>query len=204
MRSILILRHGETTWNVEGRWQGWLDIELAEAGIIQAKARAAQLADSGVQFAAIISSDLSRAAQTAEFVSQSMGVPVTHHPGLRERHGGEFEGLDAVAIDAAWPGFRERWRNGLEDAPPGGESDATVAERIRDVLNGLDDIADGAVLLVTHGGVARVFGDLAGEKTRTVVPNVGGRWFVWDGEALRAGAHLEPLPDTNHTVPSIE
>jgi broad specificity phosphatase PhoE len=205
MRAVLILRHGETTWNVAGRWQGWIDVELAAAGEQQAAARGALLADSGIAFAAIISSDLRRAAQTAEVIRASVGAPdVVLDAGLRERHGGEFEGLDAAAIDAGWPGFRDRWRAGLEDAPPGGESDADVWKRVHDVLARLDSIDDGPVLLVTHGGVARIVSDRADAPTRSVLPNVGGRWFDWDGTRLHAGAHLDPLPDTDHTKPAIE
>lgn len=211
MRPLLLLRHGETEWNLAGRWQGWIDVDLSDAGEAQAKARGAQLASVGAVFSVVVSSDLRRAARTAELIAAAVGdVPVVLEAGLRERHGGEFEGLDAAAIDAGWPGFRDRWRAGLEDAPPGGESDAVVWERVRGVLTRLPALSEGSkraedpVLLVTHGGVARIFSEQAGIPMRSVVPNVGGRWFVWDGEGLRPGAELEPLPETDHTKPAVE
>jgi 2,3-bisphosphoglycerate-dependent phosphoglycerate mutase/probable phosphoglycerate mutase len=205
MRSLLVVRHGETTWNVAGRWQGWIDVELAPAGEDQARARGEHLAGLGVRFERILSSDLQRAARTAELIAAAIdGPPVEPHPGLRERSGGRFEGLTGEEIDAGWPGFRDRWRAGLEDAPPDGESDATVWARVHTVLDDLGTEPGGPALLVTHGGVARILSDHAGVPTRAVVPNVGGRWYVWDGETLRAGADLDPLPDTDHTKSAME
>ncbi len=206
MLTLLMLRHGETEWNAAGRWQGWLDVDLAPLGEQQARARGTTLAASGLAFSGIVSSDLRRAARTAELIAVHLdGPPVLLDPAWRERHGGEFQGLDVEAIDAGWPGFRDRWRAGLEDAPPGGESDAQVWSRVRASLERrAADLSNGALLVVTHGGVLRVALDHAGAPTRSVTPNVGGRWFTWDGEALGAGDPLEPLPDTDHTKPAIE
>ena len=206
VQSILVLRHGETTWNTAGRWQGWIDIELSDTGIAQANARAETLADAGITFGTVVSSDLARAARTAEIIADRLAAPaVERHWGLRERCGGEFEGLDATAIDAGWPGFRERWRAGLEDAPPGGESDDVLWERVRAVLRELHDAnRAGPILVVTHGGVARVLSDRSGCPTRSVIPNVGGRWYDWDGHVLIAGDALETIPDTDRTKPAME
>lgn len=213
---LLVLRHGETTWNLAGRWQGWIDVELSEIGEEQARRRGAQLAAAGIGFATIVASDLARAARTAELVAAELvaaalvaapagELPVRRHPGLRERAGGEFEGLDAEAIDAGWPGFRDRWRAGLEDAPPGGESDAVVWARVEAVLAELHaEPAAEPVLLVTHGGVARILSEASGNPTRAVTPNVGGRWYEWDGARLLGGEVLEPLPDTDRTRSSVE
>ena len=206
MQSILVLRHGETTWNTAGRWQGWTDVELSDAGIAQALARADAFAQADVSFATVVSSDLARAARTAEIIADRLAAPaVERHWGLRERCGGEFEGLDAEAINAGWPGFRERWRAGLEDAPPGGESDAVLWERVRAVLSELHATnRDGPILVVTHGGVARVLSDRSGRPTRSVLPNVGGRWYDWDGHVLLPGDELEPIPDSDRTKPAME
>jgi broad specificity phosphatase PhoE len=206
MLRLLILRHGETEWNAAGRWQGWLDVDLAPLGEEQARRRAAALAGAGTRFALIVSSDLRRAARTAELIALRIGAPpIALDEAWRERHGGEFQGRDAAEIDTGWPGFRERWRAGLEDAPPGGESDAQVWQRVRASLERwATEVPDGPLLVVTHGGVFRVALERAGEPTRSVVPNVGGRWFTWHRGSLHAGETLEPLPDTDHTKPAIE
>jgi broad specificity phosphatase PhoE len=204
-RALLVIRHGETEWNRVGRWQGWLDVDLSDAGKAQALARGRWLAERAARFAAILTSDLRRAAQTAQIIATEIAGPVPEPEfGLRERAGGAFEGLDAAAIDEGWPGFRDRWRAGLEDAPPGGESDATVWDRVRLVLDRTRELPDGAVLIVTHGGVARVMHDRADTPTRSVVSNVGGRWFEWDGTRLVAGEMLDPIPDTDRTRAAIE
>ena len=202
---MLVMRHGETTWNVAGRWQGWIDIELSAEGEAQAHARGADLVARGFEFGAIVSSDLQRAARTAEIIAFHFGrADVIQDAALRERAGGKFEGLDAAAIDAGWPGFRDRWRAGLEDAPPGGESDADVWRRVAPVFERLAIFDSGPVLLVTHGGVARIIGDRAATPSRSVMANVGGRWFSWEHGTLVAGRELDPLPDTDRTQAAIE
>ncbi len=206
VRSLLVIRHGETEWNVAGRWQGWLDIPLSEAGHRQARARGSHLAELGVGFVGIVSSDLARAAATADHIATALGdrPPIHLTKGLRERCGGEFEGLDASEIDLRWPGFRERWRARLVDGPPGGESDETVWSRVQAVLETLSTYPEGPLLIVTHGGVVRVMSDRSASPTREVMTNVGGRWFEWNGDRLRAGEFLEPIPDTDRTRPAIE
>lgn len=204
-RPILVMRHGETEWNLAGRWQGWLDVDLSIEGEAQARARGRWFAQRATSFAVILTSDLRRAARTAQIIADEIAGPAPRAEfGLRERAGGAFEGLDADAIDEGWPGFRDRWRAGKEDAPPGGESDATVWERVRVVLDGTREMPEGALLVVTHGGVARIMHDRADEPTRSVVANVGGRWFEWDGTRLVAGDVLEALPDTDRTRAAIE
>ncbi len=205
-RDLLLLRHGETEWNVAGRWQGWLDVALAAEGELQARRRGEALRLDAARFVAVASSDLTRARRTAELITAAIGGPeVVTDAGFRERCGGRFEGLDAAAIDAGWPGFRDRWRAGLEDAPPEGESDATVWSRFAEALDRLDRLVPaGPMLVVTHGGVLRVAAERSGIPTRSVTPTVGGRWYGWDGERLHAGDEIRPLPDTDHTKPAIE
>lgn len=204
-RAILVIRHGETEWNRAGRWQGWLDVDLSVVGETQARARGRWFAERATGFAAILTSDLRRASRTAQLIAAEIAGP-TPQPefGLRERAGGAFEGLDAAAIDEGWPGFRDRWRAGLEDAPPGGESDATVWQRVRAVLEATAELPPGPVLIVTHGGVTRIMHDRADAPTRSVVANVGGRWFEWDGTGLVAGQLIDALPDTDRTRAAIE
>ena len=93
---VLAIRHGETTWNVDTRIQGQLDIGLNDTGRWQAGRLAQALA--GEPISAIYASDLGRAFETAQHVARATGVPVIPEPGLRERHFGEFQGLSLIHI----------------------------------------------------------------------------------------------------------
>src|SRR5690242_8696605 len=91
MATLLLVRHGETDWNAEGRLQGQTDRPLNEYGRRQARELAERLAGDGV--VAIYASDLSRAKETAEIVGGRLGLPVVVDPDLRERNWGTWEGL---------------------------------------------------------------------------------------------------------------
>src|SRR5579862_1760237 len=129
VRDLLIIRHGQSEWNLERRWQGWKDAPLTELGVQQARERAASLADSGFRPVVVHSSDLGRARQTAEIVADALGVPLRLDDGFRERSGGDWEGHTAAEIDQLWPGMRDAWRRGEIHCPPGGETDDVVLER---------------------------------------------------------------------------
>jgi probable phosphoglycerate mutase len=90
MATLLLIRHGETDWNAEHRWQGHADVPLNARGRDQAKALAEELAPEGVD--AIYASDLSRARDTAEIVGERLGVPVVLDPDLREIDVGSWDG----------------------------------------------------------------------------------------------------------------
>ena len=90
---ICLVRHGETAWNAERRLQGHIDIPLNPRGLSQAEATARSLARAGERFAALYSSDLQRARQTAEAVARAHGLAATHDARLRERHYGVLQGL---------------------------------------------------------------------------------------------------------------
>lgn len=194
MARLLIIRHGETDWNREHRWQGWIDPPLNEVGEAQAVARAAALAAEGLAPVAVWSSDLQRAAATARIVAEHLDADVVTDEGLRERNGGEFEGLDREGIEAHFPGLLDRWRAGELDAPPGGESDDAVFERVTACLQRrLATIdPDTTVVVVTHGGVLRILTERSGGP-REGVANLGGRWFDWTDGSLRAGDPLPPI-----------
>ena len=108
MHDVVIIRHGESTWNAEHRWQGWLDAPLTDLGREQARRRAHSLADAGFLPSVVHCSDLGRARRTADILAEVLGAPCRPHPGLRERSAGEWEGHTSDEIDERWPGMRDR------------------------------------------------------------------------------------------------
>jgi probable phosphoglycerate mutase len=152
---ILAIRHGETAWNVETRIQGQLDIPLNATGQWQAQ-RVAQALAAHDSIAAIYSSDLLRALETARAISASTCAPLQTHTGLRERGFGIFEGKTFVEIEKEWPDESRRWRQREPHwAPPaGGESLTQLRERIVGTLHELaTQHAGEQIVLVAHGGV---------------------------------------------------
>ena len=153
MTTLLLVRHGETDWNRDGRWQGHSDTHLNEIGREQAHRVAAELDGVDVVYA----SDLARARETAEIIGAELGLPVRFDARLRERSFGAWEGLTAAEIEA---GFREehlRWvageGAGADDAEPFDAFGARVRSFLADVL---DAHPEGTVLVVAHGGSIRV------------------------------------------------
>lgn len=159
---ILALRHGETGWNADGRIQGQLDIELNARGRWQAARLAQALADeaaAGQPIAAIYSSDLKRAWQTAEPLAAACQLPRIAEPALRERAFGNFEGRTFDEIKATSPDHAEAWRKRDPDFAPaeGGESLRTFRDRIVGVVQLLAARHVGAqIALIAHGGVMDV------------------------------------------------
>ena len=150
---ILAIRHGETAWNVDGRIQGQLDVPLNEMGRWQVHRLALAVADEGI--AAIYSSDLLRAMETAEAVSRGCGQPIVADTGLRERGFGSFEGLHYAEINERWPADAERWRRRDPTfGAPGGETLNQFYARSVSTATRLAELHPGqTVALVAHGGV---------------------------------------------------
>jgi probable phosphoglycerate mutase len=150
---VLVIRHGETAWNVDARIQGHLDIPLNARGHWQAARLAAALADE--ELAAVYSSDLQRAWQTAAPLAAAAGLrPVTDR-GLRERAFGHFEGRTFTEIEQHWPEQAGRWRRrDPHFGPEGGERLADFHARVvataRRLVTGHPDRT---IALVAHGGV---------------------------------------------------
>ena len=146
----MLWRHGQTMWNVEHRFQGQTDIPLDETGEAQAEYAARRLAT--LRPAAIFSSDLIRAASTAAPLARLTGVPVTADKELRERFGGDWEGLNDEEISARYPAERATWN------PPNGEPTAAVAERVCRALTRIAaTLADGQLaVVVSHGAALRL------------------------------------------------
>jgi broad specificity phosphatase PhoE len=137
--TLLLVRHGETDWNAERRWQGHTDVPLNARGREQAHALAEELASQPPD--AIYTSDLSRARETAEIVGGMLGLPVVADPDLREIDVGSREGLTAAQVG---------------DRPWDGEPHEAHAAR---VLRAVERIAEhhpgSRVLVVAHGGCLR-------------------------------------------------
>ena len=157
---LLIVRHGQTAWNSDGRFQGQLDIPLDETGQLQAAAVARRLA--GERPLAIYTSDLSRAWQTARSIQNAIAEasapdplpPLILEPRLREMHFGEWQGLTYAEIKDCQPELLAAWEaDWLTNAPPGGETLAQLVERVQAVYHEiLKAHPDGTVILVGHGG----------------------------------------------------
>jgi broad specificity phosphatase PhoE len=194
MRRLLLIRHGETDWNRESRWQGWLDRPLTEDGRRQARERARALAADDVLPAELHTSDLGRAHETARIIGAALGLVPVPHADLRERHGGDFEGLNAAEIRERYPGIVERWRAGERPPPPGGESDDEVHIRASAALDRILTASPegNTVLVVTHGGVIRILTERTGGGPE-IAANLGGRWFTWDAGRLVGGDRLPEL-----------
>lgn len=153
LTRIVAIRHGETAWNVDTRIQGHLDIPLNATGRWQATRMAGALVDEGI--AAVYSSDLSRALQTAEALGEALDLRVVADTRLRERGFGIFEALTFAEVETRWPAEARRWAQRDPDfAPDGGESLRAVYARCIDAVNGLADAHPRqTIAIVAHGGV---------------------------------------------------
>ena len=169
LTTVLLVRHGQSTWNAEGRWQGQADPPLSAMGVEQAKSASASPELEGVD--GWWGSDLERARHTAALLTAGR-APVRMDPNLRERHAGEWEGLTRAEIEAGWPGFLAEHQR-----PAGWEDDDALVER---AFVSLTEIAErvpgGRVVAVTHGGVIRAL-ERRFAADDLPVPNLGGRWF---------------------------
>jgi len=155
--QLIIVRHGQTEWNIAGIRQGHLDSALTSKGLAQAKALAQRLARE--RFSALYSSDLGRAVQTAREIATVTGHAISVDARLRERHLGIFQGLNADEITAKYPEERRQFRTqGPDYVIPGGESMRQQVERNVTYLNELARKHRGEqIVIVTHGGVVSGF-----------------------------------------------
>lgn len=191
MTRICLVRHGETDWNAERRLQGHLDVPLNATGLAQARATAANLASE--RFAAVYTSDLQRARQTAAEAVRALGLEVALEPRLRERRYGVFEGLTYAEAQARYPEDYRRFqeRDPAFAFPQGGESLETFAARIRGALETLAARHAGAqILVVTHGGVLDIAHRLTSGKSLAsvrdfLIPNAALNWIEYTGNRWR-------------------
>jgi glucosyl-3-phosphoglycerate phosphatase len=156
MSRLLLWRHGQTTWNAERRFQGQTDVDLNETGVRQAAEAAPRLAAREPKL--IISSDLRRAARTAQALVDLTGLPLRFDPRLRERHFGPWQGLTATEVEQRFPDDYLHWGSAAPIANPAVEAIETMTERVVAALRDASDEAGegGIAVVVTHGGSARV------------------------------------------------
>ncbi len=150
---VIVVRHGETKWNTERRFQGHLDSPLTQKGLSQAQALTRRLTNQ--RFSALYSSDLGRAYQTAQIISAATGRGVVSDAKLRERNLGIFQGLRSEEIKTAYPEEYEIYRSRDPDhVIPGGESLRHQVERNIGCFEELARKHVGeSIVVVTHGGV---------------------------------------------------
>lgn len=209
MTEIFLIRHGETAWNAERRLQGHLDIPLNEEGERQAAALARALA--GVEVDAIVSSDLRRAASTAQAVAALHGLPLHTDASLRERCFGAFEGLLYDELETHFPEAYTQWRARDPHARyPDGERRAETfvefSQRAVDAVCRIAAMYSGKrIVIVSHGGVldcvyrAAHGMDISAPRDFDVL-NASINHVQWDGERLKVlrwsdNAHLAAALD---------
>jgi broad specificity phosphatase PhoE len=151
--TLLLVRHGETDWNREGRWQGHSDTRLNDVGREQAAGLASELDGVDVVYA----SDLARARETADILAGGLGLEVHVDPRLRERSFGAWEGLTAAEIEARFADAHGRWLAGEGPGADDAEPFDSFAARVHAFLeNVLARHPGETVLVVAHGGSIRV------------------------------------------------
>ena len=163
MRLILV-RHGETRWNLEGRYQGRADIDIAPQGLVTARRVGQNL--QGAEVTSVLTSPLRRATQTALLIGAALGgiAPVADSR-LTEIDFGEWQGLTQQEIKQRWPEALRSWKGAPEAFRfPGGESLGDALERLHDFIRQpprMDLTGDGDVLAVSHAGPIRLAGLIA-------------------------------------------
>ncbi|MDR1966595.1 MAG: histidine phosphatase family protein [Synergistaceae bacterium] len=155
---LFIVRHGETSWNAEGRFQGQQDTELNERGMRQSEAAARYLA--GHKFDAVASSPLKRALSLAEMIASACGVgAVEIAPGLTEINHGDWEGMLSSEASARWPRIMDMWRSEPHTVVmpgEGGESLRSVQLRAVPAITALASKYSGDVCVAAHDAVIKV------------------------------------------------
>jgi broad specificity phosphatase PhoE len=152
---ILLARHGETIFNVEGRWQGQSDSPLTDRGRAQARELARALAHEAI--AAVYTSDLGRAANTASEVAAVHGLEAIADVRLREIHTGEWTGKGREQIEAEWPGGLRAWATDPSGyRMPGGESIHAAQERaLAFFAERMPEHVGQTVVIVSHGAIGQ-------------------------------------------------
>ena len=204
MTELLFIRHGETDWNLQQRFQGQIDVPLNATGLAQAARLGQRLA--AERYDALFSSDLVRAQQTAAPLAAAWGLQPALVPGLREQSFGVLEGLDVPTIKQRHADLWQQWLEHRGDfALPGGESLRQFHTRVMAAVRELAAAGGGRRLaIVTHGGVLDILWRCAHGLSldglrECEIPNTGLNRLRWAGDTLQIehwadDAHLGGLP----------
>lgn len=200
MTRLFLVRHAESEWNAERRWQGRGDPPLSVHGREQASLAAQSLSG---EVDVIVASPQQRAIETAEIISLVLGLgEVETDEGLREIDVGEWTGLTIDEVESRWGNELRAWREGELDSPPGGEDRHAFLDRLLSALERVSESHnDKRVLVLTHGGaIGRI------ERHLSCHPghgsgNLTGRWFTLDGELRVASDRIKLLPEPEVPAP---
>ncbi len=184
---LLLIRHGQSLWNIERRWQGQANSDLSELGRKQALKAAKKLGNVEV----VLASPLGRSQQTAEIISEEIGVgPVITIPGLIERDTGEWSGKTRDYIMSSWPDWET---SGYR--PDGWEPDEELHERVFTAFSAIHTKFAGAqVFAVSHAGVI-ISLEKYFDSQRGRVPNLGGVEVFIDDSQAKIGKRVVLLDD---------
>jgi broad specificity phosphatase PhoE len=207
-QEIILIRHGQSTANASGVWQGQLDFPLSEEGRLQAAYTGRALV--GTKISGVYASPLSRAFETAEIVAREAGFTgeVVPLPGLMERHGGILEGHTWAEQEARNPDFVEKFLSLPEEerwALVGAETDEEVLVRFEKAISEILSRSQAdPIVVVSHGGVMRaflrhVFGPEVLSDTERA-PNASITRLFWDLSKPDATPKLLELVSTSHLL----
>ncbi len=206
---LCLIRHGETDWNTERRFQGHTDIPLNARGELQARQMAQALKNIKITFDVLYTSDLKRAADTANAVAQLFSVEAQVESTLRERHFGALQGLLISEAPLIRPDiWQAHSTRNLDHELEGGESIQQFALRVQNALDMIQERHSGkTILLVSHGGTLEMMYRIASNQALSTeravsVPNASLNWITHrQGE----GWSVEQWADTRHlNGPALE
>jgi broad specificity phosphatase PhoE len=195
--ELILIRHGETIWNKDGRVQGLSDIELSDVGLNQAHKLALSIQDINIK--AIYSSPMKRAYQTAQIINEIHNAPIYLEPGLMEMDQGDFEGLTFKEIKACEKDFLQQW---IQDAAavtmPNGESLAGLQKRAWSVVANIIDKNENALIVSHNFTIAAILCKISGislSQFRKVCVGTASKTMV----SLQNGsASIDVLNDRTH------
>jgi probable phosphoglycerate mutase len=201
---LCLIRHGETAWNAERRLQGHTDIPLNAKGEMQARQMAQALKDAKITFDVLYTSDLKRAADTANAVVQLFAIQAQVDSALRERHFGALQGLSINEAPLVRPDiWQAHIARDLDHELEGGESIQQLALRVQNILDQIQKQHTGkTILIVSHGGTLDMMYRIASNQSLRAervasVPNASLNWIThrhsdgWSVERWGDTRHLE-------------
>lgn len=188
MAALVLLRHGQSQWNLENRFTGWTDVPLTERGRSDAKKAADTLKE--FHFAKAYTSHLQRAADTLSIILEALGqkkIPVIADSALNERHYGDLQGLNKAETTKKYGEEQVLlWRRSYKTRPPNGESVEDVGFRVLPLIKWtiLPEVIAGSNILVTASGnslrpIIKFFDDLSDEKAATMEVGLCTPYIYW-------------------------